>query len=164
MRPSALTAIEAKFEKAIPIDFLRLPAHSALKELLRLRTSPSSRWKITSQQALSPDAEKVRQACQCLWEMQVVDQIPINDALLSATAKTLVESLSRSTVEKLSVITWHFDSSGAVSEGLRCFLRRPIDNAGWEAVHRSYQTMTKQNVPFQEFKASHDFLLYPALG
>jgi hypothetical protein len=97
---------------------------------------------------LSKDAILVLQTLQSLKGSRDDTNCTTEDAILPATAKALVPNLSRSTIEKLSVITWHFDSSGALSEGLSHFLRRPIDNAVWEAVHRSYQTMTKQNVPF----------------
>jgi hypothetical protein len=83
---------------------------------------------------------------------------------LSIAAKDLLNILSRSTIEKLSAITWHFDSSGDPSKEMSDFLGQPSNNAVWEAVHQSYQTMSNQKVPFKKFKASHDFLLHPALG
>jgi hypothetical protein len=88
----------------------------------------------------------------------------IDEKTLSIAAKDLVNTLSRSTIEKLSAITWHFDSSGGPTEELSDFLGQPSNNEVWEAVHQSYQTMSKQNVPFKKFKASHDFLLHPTLG
>ncbi|KAJ5737251.1 uncharacterized protein N7483_002376 [Penicillium malachiteum] len=144
---------------AIHLHFLLFPAESALESLLHLRMDSTDVYP----EDLSQDASLVLQACKFLRGSRVDKGSIEEDVILPATANSLVLDLSRSTIEKLSVITWHFDSSGAVSEGLSCFLRRPIDNAVWEAVHRSYQVMTKQTVPFKEFKGSHDFLLYPIL-
>ena len=127
----------------------------------RLASAPQ--WRALSQDTLSLDAALILQAYQSLEQIRDLSGT-IDETALSITAKDLVNILSRSTIEKLSAITWHFDSSGGPSKELSDFLRQPSNDAVWKAVHQSYQTMTKQNVPFQQFKASHDFLLYPALG
>lgn len=158
---SALAIIAANSLEAIHIELLLSPALSALKSLLYLRIDPSPYWMITSQNALSEDARKVQRACRSLKKLRDFHKVTIDGALLSATAKRLVKSLSRSTIEKLSVIAWHFDASGGQGANLRDFLRYPRKNTLWEAIHKSYQTMTKQKISFREFKASHDFLLSP---
>lgn len=151
-------------EQALPFLFLRTPAESALISLLVLRVQPAPYRERIPQEHLSEDAKLVLEACQALQRSRDQDNTPIDEGILSASAKTLVESLSDTTLQKLSLITWHFDASGAPSEGLRCFLRQPSDDTVWKTVHGRYQMITKQDVPFREFRASHDFLLCPALG
>lgn len=82
-------------------------------------------------------------------------QIPDN----RATSKTL----SRTTLLKLALLTWHFDASGEPSEGLSRFLRQPRDSAVWDAGYSGYRRIENDNMPLGEFKMSHDFLLCPHL-
>lgn len=117
------------------------------------------------QEGLSDDAHRVLSACEALVAAYHQDDLSTDDAILSATTETLVGTLGNSTVEKLAIITWHFDASGSESNGLRSFLKNPVrDPTIWEAVHYSYMNMTKQDISLQEFKTSHDFLLYLPLG
>lgn len=158
-----LADFKSNMYKAIHIGFLLTPSESALKLLFTSRLDSAPQWGTLSHDALSLDATMVLQAYQSLEQIRDLDGI-IDETILSITANNLVNILSRCTIEKLSAITWHFDSSGGPSKELSDFLRQPSNNAIWKAVHQSYQTMTKQRVSFQQFKASHDFLLYPALG
>ncbi|KAG0159433.1 hypothetical protein PDIDSM_6955 [Penicillium digitatum] len=124
-------------------------AKSALKLLLELRVDSTQHW-----EDLNDDATLVLGACRALQASRHQDNLIIDEAMLSATTETLVETLSRSTVEKLCIITWHFDASGGPSGGLRSFLQNPNrDNSIWEATNQSYTMMTKQNIPLWEFKA-----------
>lgn len=84
---------------------------------------------------LSEDAGLVLDTCQALQISRDQDGTTIDDGILSATAKTLAGSLSYTTILKLSLITWHFDASGAPSEGLTGFLRQPSHDAVWETIH-----------------------------
>jgi hypothetical protein len=120
-------------------------------------------WQGIPQGQLSEDARFVRDACQDLQRSRDRENTTIDDGILSARAETLVESLSYTTLLKLSLITWHFGSPSASSD-LACFLRQPSHNAVWETVHDRYQRLMQEAVPFREFKASHDFLLCPILG
>ena len=110
-----------------------------------------------SLERLSKDAVLVLRACQAL---ESEDNATLDNDLLSATARTLVESLDYTTLLKLSLITWHFDaSSSSPSEGLVFFLRQRNDNAVLQKLHPRYQEIMRQSVPFDEFKNSFDFLL-----
>lgn len=98
------------------------------------------------------------------------DGIPIDDAILLATAKTLVETVSVITLRKLSHIAWHFDASlyddasqYPPSWALDRFLEQPIDDALWRTLHARYDNYTPRG-SLKNFKASHDFLLNPILG
>lgn len=131
---------------------------------MKLRIDALPYWQGIPQGQLSEDALFVRDACQDLQRSRDRENTTIDDRILSARAETLVESLSYKTLLKLSLITWHFGSSSASSEDLACFLRQPIHNAVWKTIHGQYQRLRQEAIPFGEFKASHDFLLWPALG
>lgn len=96
------------------------------------------------------------------------DGILIDDAILLATAKTLVETLSVITLRKLSHIAWHFDarlhhdaSHYQPSWALDHFLEQPIDDELWETLYMRHSNYTRGSL--KDFKASHDFLLSPWL-
>lgn len=114
----------------------------------------------------SDDAGRVLKACNALRQRKYQDNTVLDDALVNATAHTLVGSLSDDTLLKLSLITWHFDgtlrfdaSSYAPSPGLAHFLEQPNDDTIWEALYGRYQSRTGIHVSLRGFKASHDFLL-----
>lgn len=150
--------------KALPIEFLRTPAESALVSLLKLRAGAPIIWEGISREILSIDAILVLSACEALQTSQHMDEIIIDDAIICASAKTLVESLSQTSLLKLSLVTWNFDASGLPSEELTHFLRQPNDNAVWGPVHRQYQRIAGKRLAFCDFKASFDFMLWSALG
>ncbi|KAJ5981135.1 hypothetical protein N7481_008433, partial [Penicillium waksmanii] len=156
-----LVALDLNLWQEIHIDFLLFPSQTALKALLQLRIESFFQWELIPQNALSSDAQKLFNPFK---DTRDFHGVIIDDDLLSYTTEILVKSLSRSTIERLSTITWHFNSSGSSSEGLHNFLRCPSKNIHWESIYQSYQTMTKQRITFREFKASHDFLLYSPLG
>lgn len=137
---------------------------------MKLRIDAVPYWERIPHGQLSEDATLVLEACQALRMSRDQDNTTIDHGILSATAKTLVGSLSNTsyaTLLKLSLITWHFDSSGAPSDELACFLRQPSHNAVWkvwETIHDDYQRIMQRTVPFGEFKATHDFLLCPLPG
>lgn len=100
---------------------------------------------------LSDDASHVLSACEALRAARDHDDLKIDDSTLCATTETLVETLSYSAIEKLAMITWHFNASGGLNESLRSFLRNPNwDNTIWEAVHQSYVRMTEHGCPLRE--------------
>ena len=101
----------------------------------------------------------VLSACEALQNSETT----IDDGIICASAKTLVESLSANALLKLSLITWNFDSSGVPSEELARFLRRPNNQHDWESIHRQYQRFTGRESSLSDFKASCDLLLWPAL-
>lgn len=121
-------------------------------------------WEGIPQGQLSEDARLIQEACQSLQMSRCQDNSTIDSGILSARAETLVESLSYTTILKLSLITWYFDASAAPSEGLTRFLNQPSHNAIWRTIQDQYQRLTQQAVPFGEFTATLDFLLCPALG
>ena len=115
---------------------------------------------------------RVQRACEALESENYATR---DNALLSATVKTLVVTLDYTTLLKLSLITWHFGASPLPSkgaslpsegvssslppEGLVFFLRQRNDNAVWQKLHSRYQEIMRQSVPSDEFKNSFDFLL-----
>lgn len=94
-------------------QFLRFPAESALGSLLNLRIHPAPYWERIPQAHLSEDARLILDACLALQRSQDQDNTNIDDEIISASAKTLVGSLSDTKLQKLSLITWHFDASGS---------------------------------------------------
>ena len=102
----------------------------------------------------------VLSACEALRDSETI----IDDGIICASAKTLVESLSAIALLKLSLMTWNFDSSGVPSEELTRFLRQPNDQHDWESIHRQYQRFTDNESSLSDFKASCDLLLWTALG
>ncbi|KAJ5155486.1 hypothetical protein N7492_008289, partial [Penicillium capsulatum] len=145
---------------ALPIRFLRGPAESALKTLLKVRIDAPPCWKGISREILSGDAVLVLSACEALQNSETI----IDDGIICASAKILVESLSATALLKLSLMTWNFDSSGVPSEELTRFLRQPNNQHDWESIHGQYQRSTGRESSLSDFKASCDLLLWPTLG
>jgi hypothetical protein len=116
-----------------------------------------------SDQKISDDATLVLKACDALQETRDQDHAILDEGIVCACTRTLVQTLSRTTLLKLALLTWHFDASGEPSEGLSHFLRQPGNSAVWEAVYSGYRQAEKEEVSLHRFKMSHDFLLWPAL-
>lgn len=80
-----------------------------------------------------------------------------------------MDSLSDVTLEKLSLIVWHFDtrtyfdaSSYEPNWALDYFLAKPTDDEVWEAVYARYDnSASPESLPI--FKAHNDYLC-PQLG
>ena len=128
---------------------------------LRIRGPPY--WEGISREILSVDAVLVLSAYEDLRCLPYVDETIIDN-----TAETLVDSLVKTqswdALLKLSVITWNFDSSGRPSEDLTRFLRQPNNEDDWKSIHARFQGHKGDGLSLSEFKASCDFLLWPALG
>lgn len=148
---------------AIPTFFLQHPAASALQIILKLRVETTTYYGMIPDKKISDDADLVLKACDALQENRDQDHAILDEGIVCACTRTLVQTLSRTTLLKLALLTWHFDASGEPSEGLSRFLRQSRDNAVWEAVYSGYQQTEKENVSLHNFKMSHDFLLWPAL-
>jgi hypothetical protein len=116
-----------------------------------------------SDKELSDDAVLVLKACEALQTSRAQDRATIDEGIVCAWTKTLVQTLSRTTLLKLALLTWHFDASGKQSEDLSRFIRQPRDRVVWEAVYSGYLQAEKEDVSLHVFKMSHDFLLCPSL-
>ncbi|KAJ5988256.1 hypothetical protein N7481_003466 [Penicillium waksmanii] len=148
---------------AIPTFFLQGAAASALQTILKLRVEGVTKYGKISDKEISEDATLVLKACEALQKTRDQEHVILDEGIVCACTKTLVQTLSHTTLLKLALITWHFDASGEPSEGLSRFLRQPGNSAVWEAVHSGYRQSEKKDVSLQSFKISHDFLLWPAL-
>lgn len=165
-------SIDPHHEKAeaLSTGVLTLPAEFALRLLLASRVDrPSSRGRLP--EYLSDDAKLVLKACKALQQCRDQDNTVLDDAMVAASAHTLVGSLSDDTLLKLSLITWHFGatllpdaSSFAPSPELARFLEQPNNDTIWEALYCRYQSHTGLQYRLRDFKASHDFLLCPTLS
>lgn len=130
---------------------------------MRIDAPPPS-WKGISGEILCGDAVLVLSAYEALQNSETI----IDDGIIFASAKTLVDSLVKSrswnVLLKLSSMTWNFDASGVPSEELARFLRQPNNQHDWESIHGHFQRLTDNDLSVSDFKASCDFLLWPALG
>lgn len=70
----------------------------------------------------------------------------------------IVESLSYDTRLKLTLMVWHFND-----KELRKFLRSPIDKTEWETLYARYQVHSRQQILYDDFRHSFDFLLLSQL-
>jgi hypothetical protein len=135
-----------------------------LKIILKLRVDAVTYSGKVSDKGISDDASLVLKACEALQEICDQDYVIPDEGIVCACTKTLVETLSRTTLLKLALLTWHFDASGEHSEGLSRFLRQPRNSAVWEAVYSGYRQAEKEDVSLHRFRMSHDFLLCPAIS
>jgi hypothetical protein len=85
--------------------------------------------------------------------------------LVDSYSREIVESLSYATRLKLSLIVWYFNASSCEpSPELLAFLRSPIDKEVWETLHVRYQDHIRQQVLYDDFMHSFDFLLLSRLS
>ena len=167
-----ISPIDPHYRKtSLPLSrpVLKVPAEFALRSLLASRIDHMSSWGV--REHVSEDVRHVLNACKALQQYGEQDNTILDDAIVAATAHTLVGSLSDDTLLKLSLITWHFDgslhsdaSSYALSPALARFLKQPNDDTIWKSLHDRYQSETGRQVSLPAFKASHGFLLCATLG
>jgi hypothetical protein len=161
--------IDSNHRKAsLPTEIFNVPAEFALRLLLASRVYRLSSCRLPEQR--SEDARRVLNACKALQQRRDQDNTVLDDAMV-ASARTLVATLSRDTLLKLSLITWHFDaslhsdaSSYGTSPELARFLEQPHNDTIWEILYGRYQSHTGLQVSLPAFKVSHDFLLCPTMG
>jgi hypothetical protein len=78
----------------------------------------------------------------------------LHNMLVESYSKEIVQGLSRDTRLVLSLIYWHF---GAL--GLRKSLRSPLNESIAKDIYAHYQACTHQDVSYEDFVISLNFLL-----
>lgn len=113
--------------------------------------------------SLGQDARLILDGCRNLKrELQQPPSCPelegyardLRPMLVKSYSRVILQTLSYDTRLKLTLIVWHFDSPG-----LRAFLRSPIDETAWETLYARYLAHSRQQVLYDDFIHSFDFLL-----
>ncbi|RAL06791.1 uncharacterized protein BO97DRAFT_401323 [Aspergillus homomorphus CBS 101889] len=108
--------------------FLRVPAQSVLKTLQVFCLSQKLFCSENFKKKISKEAELLLQECQGLKEEAFYkDDVShlMGNELLCDHVEEIPSKLTQDALLKLSLLAWHFDSNGSVSEELRQFVAEP---------------------------------------